>query len=331
MFDGSTVETLHHTGFDLRNSLETKPDLIERLRPSVATIYGSKMVYDNDPDTGMPRSRKARISVGSGFFIDERHIVTNRHVVVDQDSEFTVALSGGKVVKAKVAYIDTTPDALRDLAVVEIEPEAHTSRVVLGDSDMVRQGEEVITIGTPLNVRGSVSSGIISRSPLKPQISDNANESLFKRFIATDADIHPGNSGGPLFNARGELIGINTANLPDEENGSGAIGLAIPINEARALIENVDSFVAINQVFEDVRTRREEEDLRLDAAVADVIQKIGNILVKIPEEIREKSVRQILSDPGILFMFASLIGKARSKRDQYLKDFEGAFGAALGI
>ena len=170
-------------------------------------------------------------SSGSGFIIDRSgHILTNNHVVSNAD-DITVTLNDKRTFKAKV--VGTDPES--DVAVIQIEGEK-LPYLQLGDSDKIRVGDWAIAIGNPLGMlRGSVTVGIISAQGRAGLNIFGSNELQFQDFIQTDASINFGNSGGPLCNIRGEVIGINTAINP---SGQG-IGFAIPINLARHVADQL--------------------------------------------------------------------------------------------
>jgi S1-C subfamily serine protease len=172
------------------------------------------------------RDRVSRV-LGSGCIIDASGLIlTNSHVVLGLQS-LAVTLDDGSVVPAKVVGADP----IFDLAVIQIpKPKGGALPVMrLGDSDRARPGEEVIAIGNPLGLDQTVTRGIISGlNRLLPETPLSLTEPL----IQTDTAINPGNSGGPLLNRCGEVIGINTAILPEAQN----IGFAIPINLAKVVV-----------------------------------------------------------------------------------------------
>jgi len=189
-------------------------------------------------------------AVGSGVILSaDGTILTNRHVV-DQPGELTVTLNDGRTVPARVV---TTADNT-DLAVLRAEGVDGLTPAALGDSDSVRTGDQVVAVGSPGGLRGTVTSGIVSavnrEVAISPQQS-GANGVPFTgssrpeatyRAIQTDAAINQGNSGGPLFNTAGQVIGINSSmyspvSTADGAAGSVGIGFAIPINDARSLID----------------------------------------------------------------------------------------------
>ena len=166
--------------------------------------------------------------LGSGFVIDKAgHVVTNYHVVEGAD-EIAVNFSGGDEVRARVVGAD----ALTDLAVLRIETQPRALKPLpLGNSDSVRVGDPVVAIGNPFGLERTVTAGIVSA--LQRQLRSPAGSTI-ERVIQTDAPINRGNSGGPLLNARGEVIGVNTA-IFSPSGGNVGIGFAIPINTVKEI------------------------------------------------------------------------------------------------
>ena len=223
-------------------------DLAEKLMPSVVNIASTQIVKtssnpfpfqfppgspfeDMFKEFNRPTERKAT-ALGSGFIIDkEGIIVTNNHVIQGAE-DIIVSVNGSTEYNAKI--IGT--DLYMDLAVLQIESDEKFTPVNFGDSDKARVGDWVIAIGNPFGFGGSVTSGIIS--------SRNRDIGLtrYDDFIQTDASINQGNSGGPLFNLDGEVIGINTAIIAPGQSGSIGIGFAIPSNPAANVINQLVEF-----------------------------------------------------------------------------------------
>lgn len=167
--------------------------------------------------------------VGSGFIIDAKgYIVTNNHVI-EGASRITVGLLSGERYRGKVIGIDRETD----LALVKIEAERPLPVMKFGDSNVVQVGDWVLAIGSPFGLEQTVTAGIISKKE-----RDTASSQTFQRFLQTDAAINRGNSGGPLINMRGEVIGVNSqiATLNGDYNG---IGFALPSNEAKFVCEQI--------------------------------------------------------------------------------------------
>ena len=221
-------------------------DLAERLMPSVVNISTTTTITtqanpfpfqfppgspfeDMFKEFGTPQERKSA-ALGSGFIIDEKGIViTNNHVIQDAE-DIIVRLSDEKEYNAKVIGADP----LSDIAVLQLETDEKFVPVKFGNSDKARIGDWVIAIGNPFGFGGTVTAGIISAR----------NRSLglarYEDYIQTDASINSGNSGGPLFDMSGDVIGINTAILG--RSGSIGIGFAIPSNSAKLVIDQLLEF-----------------------------------------------------------------------------------------
>lgn len=170
-------------------------------------------------------------SLGSGFVIDPTgFIVTNNHVIENAD-DIEVIFSDGSKLKAKLIGTDTKTD----LSVLKVEPPQPLTSVKFGDSKKMRIGDWVMAIGNPFGLGGSVTVGIISAS------GRNINAGPYDNFIQTDAAINKGNSGGPLFNMSGEVIGINTA-IISPSGGSIGIGFAVPTELAENIVKQLIEF-----------------------------------------------------------------------------------------
>ena len=178
-----------------------------------------------------PTERKAT-ALGSGFIIDKKGIVVTNNHVIEGAEDILVSVNGSTEYKAKLIGADP----YMDLAVLEIESEEEFIPVSFGDSDGARVGDWVIAIGNPFGFGGTVTAGIIS--------SRNRDIGLtrYDDFIQTDASINQGNSGGPLFNLDGDVIGINTAIIAPGSSGSIGIGFAISSNPATRVIDQLLKF-----------------------------------------------------------------------------------------
>ncbi|AYD01442.1 Do family serine endopeptidase [Neorhizobium sp. NCHU2750] len=194
-------------------------------------------------------------SLGSGFVIDPSgYVVTNNHVIEGAD-DIEVVFANGTKLKATLIGTDTKTD----LSVLKVEPKAPLKAVPFGDSRRMRIGDWVMAIGNPFGLGGSVTLGIISAR------GRNINAGPYDNFIQTDAAINKGNSGGPLFNMRGEVIGINTA-IISPSGGSIGIGFAVPTEIA----ENV-----VHQLIEFGETRRGWLGVRIQPVTDDVAESLG--------------------------------------------------------
>jgi S1-C subfamily serine protease len=166
--------------------------------------------------------------VGSGVIIDEKgYVLTNNHVIDDAE-RLKVTLADGRVLKGKVAGTDE----VTDLAVLKVESEAPLPAAALGDSDGLKAGQIVLAIGNPFGLTGgpAVTAGIVSSLDRSIQTRNGVLE-----LIQTDAAINPGNSGGPLVNTKGEVVAINTANMPYAQG----IGFAVPVNTAKKILQEL--------------------------------------------------------------------------------------------
>lgn len=192
---------------------------------------------------------KGGIEGGTGFIVSEDGLVlTNKHVVLDQEADYTVFTNDGRKFPAKILAIDP----VEDLAVLKIEQENDTLFPVLklGNSDNLEIGQAVIAIGNALaEFRNTVSTGVISGLGRRITASGGGFVETLEDVIQTDAAINKGNSGGPLLNLKGEVIGINTAMAIDAQN----IGFAIPINKAKRDIEQVKTMGKIIYPFLGIR------------------------------------------------------------------------------
>lgn len=179
------------------------------------------------PGSAAPQERDVQ-SLGSGFIIDPTgYVVTNNHVIADA-TEVHVILSDNTKLDAEIVG----KDSKTDLALLRVKSKKPLPYVVFGDSDTMRVGDWVIAVGNPFGLGGSVTAGIISAR------ARNINAGPFDDFIQTDAAINRGNSGGPLFNLKGEVIGINTA-IYSPSGGSIGIGFAVPAALAKPVIEQL--------------------------------------------------------------------------------------------
>ncbi|MGR6913903.1 S1C family serine protease [[Actinomadura] parvosata] len=218
----------------------TVAQVAEKVQPSVVMIQGST-------------------SEGSGVVLSQDgYILTNNHVVSGQNGGLTVKFNDGKTAKATVVGTDPATD----LAVIKAEGVSGLAKVALGDSDQLKVGDDVLAIGSPLGLDGTVTSGIISaldrtvtsgsgqdQQQLPPgwggQGQRQEETTTLGGMIQTDAAINPGNSGGALVNAAGELVGINSAIAADGVN----LGFAIPVNTAKHVSEQLISKGTVSHVF----------------------------------------------------------------------------------
>jgi serine protease Do len=202
-----------------------------------------------DPKGG-DRSPRRVNSLGSGFVIDaEGIVVTNNHVIADAD-EITVIFNDGSKLKAELIG----KDSKTDLAVLKVKPEKPLKAVKFGNSEKLRLGEWVIAIGNPFSLGGTVTAGIVSAR------NRDINSGPYDNYIQTDAAINRGNSGGPLFNLDGQVVGINTA-IISPSGGSIGIGFAVPSATAIAVIEQLREFKEVRRGWLGVRIQQVTEDI----------------------------------------------------------------------
>jgi len=209
-------------------------------------FFGEPFFEFQIPQYRQKGTEKKEIGGGTGFFVSsDGLLLTNAHVVSDKEAEYTVLTNDGKKYSAKVLARDT----VRDLAVIKVGG-GPFSILKLGDSDKLQIGQTVIAIGNALGeFRNTVSVGVISGLSRTVTASGGGTSETLENVIQTDAAINQGNSGGPLLNLKGEVIGINFAMAQSAEN----IGFAIPVNVAKKDIEQVKSLGKIAYPFLGVR------------------------------------------------------------------------------
>ncbi len=225
----------------------TFADVVERVKGGVVNIY-TRNLEEKEARVGVSPNDIVRIpllsylfdiipfkvpipynsegfSLGSGFIINEQgYILTNAHVIHNATDIRVVLSEGRKEYPAKIVGTDR----ITDTALIRIQPDHLLTVLPLGNSDRLRIGEMVLTIGNPLGLKHTVTSGIVSATE---RISPGLSEKLLD-FIQTDSAINPGSSGGPLVNLHGEVVGINTAMISKAQS----IGFAIPINTVKMVM-----------------------------------------------------------------------------------------------
>ena len=259
-------------------------DLAERLMPSVVNISTTQtVVTKNNPfqgfkfppgspfedmfkEFGTPQTRKAS-ALGSGFIINTKGIViTNNHVI--EGAEDILVRVNNKEYKAKVIGADP----LSDIAVLEIKSKEKFTPVKFGNSDKARIGDWVIAIGNPFGLGGTVTSGIISAR------NRSIGLARYEDYIQTDASINQGNSGGPLFDMNGDVIGINTAILG--QSGSIGIGFSIPSNSAKKVINQLIKYGETKRGWLGVRIQVVTEEIanieKLDTARGALVASVAD-------------------------------------------------------
>ena len=251
-------------------------DVVERVSPAVVNISVSKLIrptptagyggqipggqtpfddffsrfFDFPGGPGMQQAPRHAEGEGSGFIIDKSGLIaTNNHVVEDAE-KVTVTLTSGKTLEARV--IGTDPRT--DLALVQVDADGDLPYVSFGDSDKARVGEWVLAIGNPFGLGGTATAGIISAR------GRDIQSGPYDDYLQIDAPINAGNSGGPVFNAAGEVIGINTA-IFSPNGGNIGIGFAIPSNLARHVLSELEDGGTVSRGWLGVQIQSVDEDL----------------------------------------------------------------------
>lgn len=258
-------------------------DLSEKLLPAVVNVYTTQNIQvnsrrNNTFPPGSPfeeffkrfqppgteegeenSNRRPRVqqrrSLGSGFIIDETGIIiTNNHVIQDAD-EVSIKLHDGTEIDAEIIGKDDKVD----LAVLRVKTDKKLPFVKFGDDTKSRVGDWVLAIGNPFGIGSSVTAGIISAR------NRNINSGPYDDYIQTDASINRGNSGGPMFNMKGEVIGINTA-IYSPTGGNVGVGFAVPSTQAAVIIDQLRKFG---------RTKRGRIGVRISAVTDDIAEGLG--------------------------------------------------------
>jgi len=191
-------------------------------------------------------------SLGSGFIVDTAGIaVTNNHVIADAD-EINIIMNDGTKIKAELVGVDKKTD----LAVLKFKPPANKPLVAVkfGDSDKLRLGEWVVAIGNPFSLGGTVTAGIVSAR------NRDINSGPYDSYIQTDAAINRGNSGGPLFNLNGEVIGVNTL-IISPSGGSIGIGFAVPSKTVTGVVDQLRQFGELRRGWLGVRIQQVTDEI----------------------------------------------------------------------
>ncbi len=255
-------------------------DVVEPLVPAVVNISvtrypdanASKKHYENNEDqdelfewfdrlirpfASVPKIQRS----GSGFLITESgYIVTNNHVI-DKADEINVSISGvsPKAFKARVIGVDK----MTDLAVLKIDYKGSLPYVKFGDSNLLRVGDPLIVIGNPFGLGGTVTCGIVSNKSRNIDLDSDSN--VLGGFIQTDAAINKGNSGGPMFNMSGEVVGVNFA-IFSPSGAHAGIGFAIPSSYAKSIVE---------QLMQKGKIERGALSIHIDNVTEDLADAIG--------------------------------------------------------
>ena len=248
-----------------RAAPESFADLAERLLPTVVNIATTQVVenrrgeefeeffkefFERRGGEPPPQRKRRASSLGSGFIIDSTgYIVTNYHVIKDAD-EITVRLQDDTLLEAELIG----GDEKMDLALLKVESDTPLPATTWGSSEKTRIGDWVIAIGNPFGLGGTVTAGIVSAR------QRDINSGPYDDFIQTDAAINRGNSGGPMFNLDGEVVGVNTA-IFSPSGGSIGIGFAIPSDRAKKIVLQLREFGEVRRGWLGVRIQTVTEEL----------------------------------------------------------------------
>ena len=258
------------TAVAARGAPDSFADLADKLLPTVVNIATSQTLKQPGPQAGMPNippgspladlfknflgpQRAApshKVSLGTGFIIDASGlIVTNNHVIEDAD-QITATLNDGTTLPAKLIGRDEKTD----LALLKVTPKKPLPAARFGDSDHARVGDWVIAIGNPFGLGSTVTAGIVSAR------NRDINAGPYDEFIQTDAPINRGNSGGPLFDMDGNVVGVNSA-IYSPSGGSVGIGFSIPSNLVREVIAQLRQFGVARRGWIGVRIQAVTDDI----------------------------------------------------------------------
>ena len=224
-------------------------DLFEEFFKRQLQRHGGQGGGDNGGGDDLPHSRRAN-SLGSGFIVDPSGIVITNNHVIEGANEVTVILTDGTKLKAEIIGKDTKID----VAVLKVKSDHPLKFVPFGDSDKMRVGDAVMAVGNPFGLGGTVTAGIVSAR------NRNIDSGPYDNYIQTDASINKGNSGGPLFDMAGEVIGINTAIL-SPSGGSIGIGFATPSNTVLPVIDQLRQFHEVRRGWLGVRIQSVDEGI----------------------------------------------------------------------
>ena len=239
-------------------------ELAERVSPAVVNIFTTQTVdrstrampfpeshpfreffdrFGMPGPNGMPGRSEPAEALGSGFIFDPLgYVITNNHVVENTDS-VKIKLSDDREYEARIVGTDERTD----IALLKIEDSGRLPFVSLGDSDALRVGEEVMAVGNPFGLGGTVTTGIVSATGRNIRVGGP-----YIDYIQTDASINRGNSGGPLFNMRGKVVGVNAA-IYSPTGGSVGLGFAVPSNTVKRIVDDLKANGVVNRGWLGVR------------------------------------------------------------------------------
>jgi serine protease Do len=300
-------------------------------------FFGRFFEGPNAPAPQEPRGQ----ALGSGFIVSpDGYVVTNNHVIADS-SAVLVVLESGAELDAEIVGTDTRTD----LALLKVEHDGALPYVEFGDSDSARVGEWVLAIGNPFGFGGSATAGIISAR------NRNVNAGPYDDFLQIDAPINSGNSGGPVFNGAGQVIGINTA-IISPNGGNIGIGLAIPATLAQPVVDSLKANGSVTRGWLGVQIQELDADLAealgadeeygvlisdvTDGSPADAAGiEPGDVIVRVDgrmvDDPRELSRRIALAGPGSRVQVGLLRDGRERELNVTLGDLDAASGALAGM
>jgi S1-C subfamily serine protease len=320
---------------------KARREMVARVDESVVVVRSWSTVTEKNLEDldGEPRKLPLPRSTGSAFFVrPDGYLMTNKHCT--QGETITVLFSSGKEVKARVVYRDRH----RDIAILKVD-DIETKPLPLADSDELHRLDPLWLIGSPAGMEGNTVAGVVSNIPFSrgdstplqledvpaflQQAEQNPHDQskYFDGFIRTDADMHGGNSGGPMLNYKGEVIGINTMIRPTE---GGSIGMAIPVNEVKAMVEHPELFADVSQEVEAVVAAKAQYDLRLSETFDAALTQVAMVFASLGDSVETKAAMQkVMSDRGIRRLFQDMLRHPATKREVYAKKFFDEFGVNL--
>lgn len=252
-------------------AMDSYADLVEELMPSVVNISTERQTVSDNEDIDnvmLEPALSGREALGSGFFIrSDGHILTNAHVI-NKAKKITVITNNGKTFDAKIVGVDTPSD----LAVLKISGKSKNGQpetfkhIKFGNADKARIGDKVLTFGNPYGLGVSVSQGIISAKSRNIGLNE-------QQYIQTDAAINQGNSGGPMFNLAGEVIGVNAAIFTTK--GASGVGFSLP--------SNIANWVS-SQLIDSGKVRRSWIGMSVANGIDRYTDKSGFVVTEISEE-----------------------------------------------
>jgi S1-C subfamily serine protease len=228
-------------------------EVYRRSEGGVVQVAVTDVVESEDPFFRVPQQEQQR-GLGSGFVIDKSgHIVTNFHVIEGAD-EVEVSFSNGEEMSADVVGSDPSTD----IAVLKVDADSRALRALtLGNSDQLEVGDEVVAIGNPLGFERTMTAGIVSALG---RVIESPDRFAIDEVIQTDAPINSGNSGGPLLDAAGRVVGVNTQ-IASVSGGNIGIGFAVPINTAKDVVAQLIDKGRVEHAYLGVQTQEIDEDV----------------------------------------------------------------------